>query len=136
MPLRVPAVTSRDSIHTMAAVLWAERELLEQLRYGVARRRLALAAGRSAERARFEAYVSGVLNDLRISEVLRAAEAEAVAGELGLPAAATLAELAAAAPVPWTQLLFDHRAALRELVGEVDAASGARPQRSLHAFLA
>jgi hypothetical protein len=65
--------------------------------------------------------VADALTWLRTSEVVRAALHEELAGDLGLRADATLADLADGAPEPWPDLLGEHRTALCELAAEVDA---------------
>ena len=81
--------------------------------------------------------VPDALAELRLREVLRAAEVEPVVG-----AAVTLRELAAAAPQPWQFLLAEHRTALLCLLAEIDVAAAAGNttgtdvrQESLLAFL-
>jgi hypothetical protein len=63
------------------------------------------------------------MDGLRASEVLRAAEVDALARALDLPPDTTLGELARAVPDPWAALYVDHRGALLSLVAEVESVT-------------
>jgi flagellar biosynthesis/type III secretory pathway chaperone len=109
------------SLPDLAAVLWRQRELLERLTYRLECEQLLLAAGRSRWLSVATAEVEGLLDELRVVEVQRAAAADRVAGEVGLPPGASLEEVAAAVQPPWTGVLIDHRHALLTLTGELSA---------------
>ena len=65
--------------------------------------------------------VDAATTELAFGEVLRCAETEELAGALGLPADASLAEIAALTVEPWQTILLDHLDALRLHYTEVTA---------------
>jgi hypothetical protein len=67
--------------------------------------------------------VEAAIRDMRTTEVERAAEADALAEQLGMGSGLTLAALADAAPQPWDEILREHRVALSALAAEIDAAT-------------
>jgi len=107
------------SLPDLAAVLWRQRELLEQLVYRLECEQLLLAAGRTRFLPLATSEVEALIDELAVIEMQRAAVADAVAREEGLPVGATLEELAAGAQPPWTGVLIDHRTALLTLTGEL-----------------
>jgi hypothetical protein len=127
MGLRETTVTDIDgelaeTFSAVASLLWNEREALELVHYKLVQEQLLLQAGESRWLAKADAEVAEAIRRMRMSEVLRAAEMERILTDLGLPATATLADLAEVAPEPWGMVLTEHRAALRAIVAEVDAA--------------
>ena len=64
-----------------------------------------------------------MLGTIRETEVVRAAEADAVARRLGLDPNPSLSALAEAAPAPWPTILADHRDALVTLAREIAEVS-------------
>jgi hypothetical protein len=113
------------SVMELSTVLWRARELLELLLFKLEEEQLLLAAGRSRWLAHATREVELVLEQIRTTEVIRAAHAQAAAELLGLPADASLAQLADAAPRPWSELLHDHRKAFMTLTAEVTALAEA-----------
>jgi hypothetical protein len=118
--------TQRDAATgypALASALWRQREAMQLLARAL--------AGRGEVRA--------ALDDFRLGEVFRAAEAEELARAVGLPADITLADLAAASAEPWRTLLTDHWDALHELYTEITARAAAADvriwQQSLDDFL-
>lgn len=109
------------SLPDLAAVLWRQRELLERLVYRLECEQLLLAAGRTRWLASATGEVEALLDQLRVIEVQRAAAADEVSRELGLPLGSTLEELAGTAQPPWTGVLLEHRQALLTLTGELSA---------------
>ena len=109
------------SLTDLSSVLWRSRELLELLLFKLEEEQLLLAAGRSRWLAHATREVEVVLDQIRQTEVARAAYAQAVAGELGLPLEASLGELADAAPDPWSELLHQHRKAFLTLTAEISS---------------
>jgi len=103
----------------LSSLLWRQRELLELLVFKLEEEQMMLASGRSKWLAHATREVEAVLDQIRRTEVLRAAEADAVARELGLAPNPSLADLAAAAPEPWASLLRDHRQAFLALTTEI-----------------
>ena len=113
------------SLTDLSSVLWRSRELLELLLFKLEEEQLLLAAGRSRWLAHATREVEVVLEQIRQTEVARAAYAQAVAIELGLSAEASLGELADAAPAPWSDLLHQHRKAFLTLTSEISAMAEA-----------
>jgi hypothetical protein len=99
--------------------LWRERELLDVLLFKLDSERLLLRAGSIRWLARSTHEVDLVLEQLQLVEITRALEVDDLAAQLGLPQGATLSDLAAVAPTPWTELFHAHRAAFRTLIDEV-----------------
>jgi hypothetical protein len=112
-----------DAFAAVAALLWDEREALEQLLFKLVEEQLILVSGSTRWLNRADAEVRTAVTSLRASEVLRAAEVDALARRLELPAETTLVELAEKAPEPWPLVLSEHRGALRGLVLEIDAVA-------------
>ncbi|HWG98646.1 MAG TPA: flagellar export chaperone FlgN [Pilimelia sp.] len=109
------------SLTGLSSVLWRTRELLELLLFKLEEEQLLLASGRSRWLAHATREVELVLEQIREAEVLRAAHAQAVAGELGLGPEASLSQLADAAPMPWHEMLHQHRRAFLTLTAEISA---------------
>ena len=109
------------SLPDLAAILWRQRELLERLVYRLECEQLLLAAGRTRFLSLATGEVEQLLDELHIVELQRAAIADQVCRETGLPVGATLEELAGTAQPPWTGVLLDHRSALLTLTGELSA---------------
>jgi hypothetical protein len=104
----------------VSTMLWRERDALQLLLFKLVEEQLIVSTGRSRWLAQANEEIEFALEQLRGTEVLRAAETDAIADELGLAMPPTLAELEAAAPEPWATLYGDHRRALIELVAEVE----------------
>lgn len=114
-----------DAFAAVCAALWRQRDLLETL----------------AEQLTPAAIDNrAAIADIQIGEVWRAAEVGVLTYGLGLPAEATLAAIAAAAPEPWQTLLLDHRDNLHRLYSRITALAVATGspirQQSLDDFLA
>src|SRR6516165_10077477 len=107
-----------ETFSAVASLLWNEREALELVHYKLVQEQLLLQAGETRWLAKADAEVAEAIRRMRMSEVLRAAEMERILTDLGLPATATLGELAEVAPEPWDLVLTEHRAALRQLAAE------------------
>jgi hypothetical protein len=121
-----PGVSGTGALAAFEAltdVLWREREVLEALLYKLTAQQMVLRSGESRWLARADAEVRAAIEGLQDFEVLRAAEVDLLVRHYGLPANASLRELAEAAPEPWPTVLFDHREALRTLTFEVDAVA-------------
>ena len=103
--------------------LWMQREALEMLLYRLMAEQLVVSSGSTRFLVRADADVQAAIHDVQGGELVRAAETDALLRELGLPAEASLAEIADAAPEPWSTLLDEHRTALRTLSFEVQAAA-------------
>jgi hypothetical protein len=108
-------------LREVSAILWRERHLLELLLFKLDEEQLVLAAGRTRWLARATREVEMVLEEIRQTELERAVEVTRVAVDLGLPAGASLRQLAEAAPPPWQGMLVEHRQAFLSLTEEVTA---------------
>ncbi|MGI8666924.1 MAG: flagellar protein FlgN [Jatrophihabitans sp.] len=104
----------------VSTMLWRERDALGLLLFKLVEEQLIVSAGRTRWLAQANEEIEFALEQLRGTEVLRAAETDAIAEELGLAVPPTLADLEAAAPEPWATLYGDHRRALVQLVAEVE----------------
>ena len=109
----------------LSSVLWRMRELLELLLFKLEEEQLLLATGRARWLAHATREVEIVLEQIRQVEIVRAAEAQVVALDLGLAPAASLGELAEAAPTPWSELLRQHRQAFITLTAEINSLADA-----------
>ncbi|MEQ6903719.1 flagellar protein FlgN [Nocardioides sp. YIM 152588] len=107
----------------LSQILWRERELMEHLAYKLEVERLLLTTGRTQWLVRATREIEDVLTTIRETEVLRAAAADEVALELGLPPNPSLAALAEVAPEPWPAILADHRDALVTIAREIAEVS-------------
>ena len=112
-----------DAFAAVAALLWDEREALEQLLFKLVEEQLILVSGSTRWLNRADAEVRASVTALRASEVMRAAEVDGLSRRLDLPVETTLGELAEQAPEPWPLVLIEHRDALRELVVQIDAVA-------------
>jgi hypothetical protein len=107
------------SLPDLAAVLWRQRELLDRLAYKLECEQMMLAGGRTRWLAAATGEVEATLEQLGVIDLQRAAVSDAAARELGLPADASLEDVAAAAQPPWTEVLIEHRNALLGLTAEL-----------------
>jgi hypothetical protein len=107
----------------VSTILWRERDLLDLLAFKLDEQSLLLAAGRTRWLTQAADELDAVMDELRHVELVRAIETDALATELGLPAGASLADLAGAVEEPWAELLWSHRAALIELSEDVRTRS-------------
>jgi hypothetical protein len=105
----------------LSSILWREREMLELLLFKLEEEQLILANGRTRWLAHATREVEMVLDQIRRTEVVRAAEVEILGAQLGLGSSASLAQLADAVPAPWPDLLREHRKAFLTLAAEVTA---------------
>jgi len=103
----------------VSTMLWRERDALEQLLYKLVTEQLIVSSGRTRWLAQANEEIEAVLQQLRGTEVLRAAESDVLAEQLGLPLGASLAELSEVADEPWGTLYQEHRRALLSLMTEI-----------------
>ncbi|GAB2476721.1 flagellar protein FlgN [Jatrophihabitans fulvus] len=115
----------------LAAVLWRERELLEQLLYALTCQQLLLASGGIRWISAADAQVRAAVDEVTACELQRAVVTHEYAWAVGLPSDAALEDLARAAEEPWDTVLGEHREALRELASEIGAVT-AENRRLLH----
>jgi hypothetical protein len=109
----------------LSSILWREREMLELLLFKLEEEQLVLASNRSRWLAHATREVEMVLDQIRRTEVVRAAEVEAIGVELGLGQNVSLTAIADAVPVPWGELLHQHRKAFLLLTAEIGALAEA-----------
>jgi hypothetical protein len=107
------------SLTQLSNLLWREREMLELLLFKLEEEQLLLAAGKSRWIARATHEDEVVLKAIGQAELLRAAEVDAVARELGLDADTSLRELSESAPDPWGPILAEHREKFLEVTAEI-----------------
>lgn len=88
------------SYAAVSALLWNERELLEQVVYKLTVQHQLLAAGSTRWLNHANAEVRAAISQVSGTEVLRMTEIETLADTLNLPHETTLGELAAIAPEP------------------------------------
>ena len=124
-PVPDPTVASGSAgvLGELAAVLWQEREVLEDLLYALIQQQLLLDVGQTGWLPRADAAVAAATRAVQDHELVRAIEVETLVQVLGLPANASLLEIAAHAGEPWATVLGDHRDALRTLTAEIDAVT-------------
>ncbi|MFC0713838.1 flagellar export chaperone FlgN [Cellulomonas biazotea] len=106
-------------LNGLSDALWQQRNLLELLLFKLEEEQLILTSGRSRWLAHATREVETVLDEIRTAELGRALAAELAAVTLGLPAESSLAQIAAAAPAPWDDLLRAHRDAFTSLATEI-----------------
>jgi hypothetical protein len=108
----------------ISTLLWREREALQLLLFKLVEEQLIVSAGHTRWLAQANDEVESALAQLRGTEVLRAAEVDAIADVLGLAAPPTLTDLEALAPQPWATLFGEHRQSLLQLIAEVESTTG------------
>ena len=109
----------------LSTLLWQERGVLELLGFKLAEEHLILAAGHHAWLPRATAEVEQVVDLLAAADAKREHAVAELADELGLDATPTLADLAAAAPEPWGELLAGHRQAMLAHFAHIEQVSAA-----------
>jgi hypothetical protein len=109
----------------LSSILWREREMLELLLFKLEEEQLVLAANRGRWLAHATREVELVLDQIRRTEVVRAAEVEAVGAQLGLGPNPSLTSLAESAGAPWAELFHQHRKAFLTLTAEIQALAEA-----------
>ncbi|GGL59594.1 flagellar protein FlgN [Planomonospora parontospora] len=113
------------SLADLSSTLWRVREMLDLLLFKLEEEQLVLAAGKTRWLPHATREVEMVLEQIRRAEVLRAAQVDEVAAELGLPPAPSLSALAEAAGGPWAELFTQHRTAFLTLTAEITALAEA-----------
>lgn len=109
----------------LSSILWREREMLELLLFKLEEEQLVLAANRTRWLAHATREVEVLLDQIRKTEIIRAAEVDAVGADLGLAPGPSLSLLADAAPTPWNELLRQHRVAFMTLTAEIQSLASA-----------
>ncbi len=107
------------SLPDLAAVLWRQREVIEELAYKLECEQLLMASGRTTRLGQSISDVEAIAERLQVLEMQRAEAADRAAAELGLPTGSGLAEIAGTVQPPWTEVLLEHRTALLTLTAEL-----------------
>jgi hypothetical protein len=107
----------------VSETLWRERELLELLTFKLDVERVLAESGSSRWLDHAAREVDLLLDEVRRTEVFRAAQVDDIAGALGLAPGPTLRAIAAAAGDAWAMVLEDHRRELTTATAEVSAAA-------------
>lgn len=102
------------------SLLWDERALLQRLLYQLVAQDLVISAGRVSLLSDSDLEIRGIVQDLRLHEVGRAVQTEALAASYGLRPDAPLRHIVQAAPATWAAIMGDHLRVLRELQDAVD----------------
>jgi FlgN protein len=129
-PLGIPSV-SAPKISTggavgaeeLNAILWTERELLDGLHFAFETEQWVLSTGRIRWVTMATDRIREGLDALRRVEILRAAAADDVARDLGLPAAPSLSDIAGRMAEPWRSMLYDQRVGLLDATAAIQAVS-------------
>jgi hypothetical protein len=103
----------------LSLILWRERELLDTLLFKLETEQLVLAGGRTRWLARSAREVEIVLDQLRKTEILRAAAADEAAEDVGLDSNPSLRALAESIGEPWRTIMLDHRDAFVTITREI-----------------
>lgn len=106
-------------------ILWRERELLDVLLFKLEEEQLLLAAGKVRWLSRATREVELVLEQIRLAELTRSVEVDAIAPSLGLDPNPSLSSLADTAPAPWAGLFAAHRTAFLTLTQEISTLAAA-----------
>lgn len=109
----------------LTAVLWNEREAVDQVLFKVVAERLVIEAPALRWLARADDELAAAIRTMRSCSRERAAEVAHIAAVLELGPRCSLADLIRAAPEPWPAVLADHRTAMRVLVRDLVAAASA-----------
>jgi hypothetical protein len=109
----------------LSSILWREREMLELLLFKLEEEQLVLSAGRSRWLAHATREVEMVLEQIRETEVLRAAEVAVLGSELGIGSSPTLTELANAVGEPWSDMFLQHRKEFMSMTAEISTLAEA-----------
>src|SRR2546421_8256407 len=113
------------SLADLSSILWREREMLELLLFKLEEEQLVLAAGRTRWLAHATREVEMVLDQIRQTEVVRAAEVAVLGADLGLGASPSLTELADVIGAPWSDMFQQHRKAFLTMTAEISALAEA-----------
>jgi hypothetical protein len=125
-PTRQPklvAVGDDDPWAQLSTLLWSERRLLEHLLFKLTVEQFIVSSGSTRWLNQADDELRSAIASLQDSEVMRAAEVDAITRRVGGGDAITLRELSEVAPEPWGLLLSDHRDVLRALALEIETTA-------------
>ena len=111
------------SFSEVSGLLWQERESLELLLFKLTEERLIVAAGETRWLGAANREVEATVDQLRGVELIRSAEVDSLARQLGHEEGITLSELAVVAEEPWASILTEHRDAMLKLVVQIEHAA-------------
>lgn len=105
----------------LTALLWRERELLDLVIFKLTEEQLVLTGGHSRWLPSATAEVEAAMKMLQNASLAVTVEVSSVADEWNVSGDPSLAELAAAAPAPWGEILNSHRMALSSQTAQAKA---------------
>lgn len=105
----------------LSAVLWREREVLDDLLYRLDVQQLLLMSGRDMWLVRASREIEETIERIRSIELERAILFDVAARELGLDPSPSLSNIAAVVDEPWRGLLTDHYNAFMDLSTRIQA---------------
>lgn len=111
------------SFSEVSGLLWQERESLELLLFKLTEERLIVAAGETRWLGAANREVEATVDQLRGVELIRSAEVDSLARQLGREEGITLSDLAVVADEPWASILTEHRDAMLKLVVQIEHAA-------------
>jgi hypothetical protein len=104
----------------LSRLLWEQRELVQLLEYRLEVQQLVTIAGRVERLPIAVSDVESVLERIRMSEDVRLGVVAECSVLLGLGIGASLRQLIAATPEPWSYVLDDHQTVLLQLVASTE----------------
>lgn len=105
----------------LSAVLWRERDVLDNLLYRLDVQQLLLMSGRDAWLVRASREIEEAIEQVRNIELERAVYFDEAARALGLEPGPSLSQVAAAVEEPWKSLLNEHYDAFMDLSTRIQA---------------
>ena len=117
---------------SLTAVLWNEREAVDQVLFKVTEERMLLEAPALRWLQRADDELAAAIRAMRACADDRATDVARIAAVLELGPRCTLADLIRVAPEPWPAVLADHRTALRVLLRDL-VTTAAATRRQLRA---
>lgn len=114
---------------SLTAVLWNERDAVEQVLFKVVQERLVLEAPALRWLPRVDDELGAAVRAMQERGADRAREVSVLVAALGLTEPCPLRRLVERAPEPWPAVLNDHRTALRVLLRDLTAAAAATRQQ-------
>jgi|TARA_B100001093_G_scaffold292791_1_gene279440 hypothetical protein len=107
----------------LSAVLWRERDILENLLYRLDVQQMLLMSGRDAWLVRSSSEIDDALEKVRSIELERGVRFDRAARDLGVDPSPSLTMLVDAAEEPWKGLLTAHFDAFTDLASRIQAVT-------------
>lgn len=117
-----------DAAAELSALLWRERELIDDLAFRMTVEQTMLLTGRHRWLPQATAEVEESAAHLAGCQAARAESATRLGAALGIAGPVTLGRLAAAVPAPWDALLAEHRRALGAATAELSELTAVNRQ--------